>query len=136
MRTVFAMLAVLGVMTVAAPASAQEGPRAMVSIYRAAPGQQVALLKWLARQDEISKAAGIGGAQLYVHQDGASWDYVSIAPATTPQQDAAFDAAAAKMGAQGGPMVGIELRKYIAEHSDTMSAGPTTAATWLKALGQ
>lgn len=136
MRTVFAMLVASGVLLVAAPAEAQEAPGAIVSIYRAAPGQQVALLKWFARQDEAAKAAGVPSSQLYVHQDGASWDYVMIAPVTTPQQDAAIDAAAAKLGATGGPMAGIEMRKFISEHSDTFATGPTTAAAWLKRLGQ
>ncbi|WP_332771077.1 hypothetical protein [Phenylobacterium sp.] len=136
MRTVLAMLAVVGVMGIAAPAAAQEGPRSIVSIYRAAPGQQIALLKWFARQDEIAKEAGVATSQFYAHQDGASWDYVLIAPDTTREQDAAMDAAAKKLGFAGGAMNGIELRKYIAEHTDTYAAGPTTAAAWLKRLGQ
>lgn len=120
----------------AAPLYAQSAtPRSVVSIYRAAPGQQLALLKWLARQDEIARSAGQPAAQLYVHQDGASWDYVYIQPAQTPDQDKAFDAAAKKMGVDPGPKMGLELRQYIAEHTDTISAGPTTAADWLKQIG-
>jgi len=134
-RPVFVMLAMLGVM-LATPAAAQEPPRALVTLYRAAPGQQTALLKWLARQDEIARAAGLTPSQLYVHQNGASWDFLVIGPATTPQQDAAVDAAARKMGAPAGPMTGIELRRYIAEHTDTIAAGPTTAGDWLRRLGQ
>jgi hypothetical protein len=74
--------------------TAQDGPTAVVSIYHAAPGQQVPLLKWLARQDQIAAAAGTPAAQLYVHQDGADWDYVLIQPQTTEAQDAAYNAAA------------------------------------------
>lgn len=136
MRSVFAVLAVLGVMAAAAPAAAQQPPRSVVSIYRAAPGQQAALLKWFAGQDQISQAAGMPASQLYVHQDGASWDFVVIAPASTREQDAALDAAAKKLGMTTGPAVGLELRKFIAEHTDTFAAGPTTAAAWLKQLGQ
>ena len=136
MRTVFAVLAVLGVVAAAVPAAAQQPPRSVVSIYRAAPGQQAALLKWFAGQDQISQAAGMPASQLYVHQDGASWDFVVIAPASTREQDAALDAAAKKLGAPTGPMVGMELRKFIAEHTDTFAAGPTSAAVWLKQLGQ
>ena len=102
-----------------------------ISMYRAAPGHQEQLLAWLARQDEVSHAAGIPASQLYVHQDGASWDYLVVAPRTTPEQDAAFDAAAARMGVASGPRAGIEFRQHIAEHTDTMVAGPTTAADWL-----
>src|SRR5688572_1150919 len=50
-RSALALL--LAATALAAPLHAQvTTPKAMVSIYRAAPGQQVALLKWLARQDE------------------------------------------------------------------------------------
>jgi hypothetical protein len=126
----------LAASALAAPLQAQgTTPSAIVSMYRAAPGQQVALLKWLARQDDIARSAGQAGGQLYVHQDGASWDYVYIEPKPTPEQDKAFDAAAKRMGVDPGPKLGIELRQYIAEHTDTISAGPTTAAEWLKRIG-
>jgi len=129
---------------VAAPAAAQRRqppqPRpetgVIVSIYRAAPGHQEQLLTWLARQDEISRAAGIAPSQLYVHQNGASWDFVLISPQTTPEQDEAVDASARRMGVATGPRTGLELRQHIAEHSDTLAAGPTTAAEWLRRLRQ
>jgi membrane-bound lytic murein transglycosylase B len=63
------------------PAAAQQPARAIVSIYHAAPGHQIELLKWLANQDRAATAAGVGRAQLYVHTDGDSWDYLMIAPA-------------------------------------------------------
>lgn len=119
-------------LAIASPALAQAAPGGrVVSIYRAAPGHLEALLDWLAKQDEASKAAGIGPSQLYVHQDGASWDLLLIAPQTTAEQDRAVDAAAAKMGMTVGPRRGLELRQHIAEHTDTYAAGPTTAAEWL-----
>ncbi len=106
----------------------------VVSLYRAVPGQQVALLKWLADQDRAAAAAGVGPSQLYVHTSGASWDYMVIQPATTPEQDKAIDAASVKLGLPSGPMAGIEFRKYISEHTDTMTGGATTAADFLKSL--
>ena len=123
-------------MAIAAPTLAQETPTSVVSTYRAAPGQQVELLKWFARQDEIAKAAGQPQAQLYVHQQGASWDFVLISPSTTPAQDKAFDDAAKKLGCTAGPAASLELRKYISEHTDTLAAGPTTAGAWLEQLGK
>ena len=139
MRTPMIAALVLAGAALTTPASAQQQQQpsqVVISIYRGAPGQQVALLKWLARQDEVARAAGVAPSQLYVHQDGASWDYLVVAPATTPQQDAAVEAAARKMGAAAGPKTGIELRRYITEHNDTIAAGPTTAADWLRRLGQ
>ena len=122
-------------LALATPAAAQpQGQSQIISIYRAAPGHQVRLLQWLARQDEISRQAGLPASQLYVHQDGASWDFLIVAPQTTPEQDQAVDAAARRAGAASGPRAGIELREHIAEHSDTFVAGPTTAAEWLRRL--
>ena len=119
-------------LALAAPSVAQQAPAGkIVSIYRAAPGHLEALLDWLAKQDEASRAAGVGASQLYVHQDGASWDLLAITPQTTPEQDRAVDAAAQKMGLATGPRRGLELRQHIAEHTDTFVAGPTTAAEWL-----
>ena len=109
-----------------APAAAP--PHAIVTLYHAAPGQQLNLLKWLAEQDEAARAAGVPGVQLYVHTDGDSWDYMGIATLTTEAQDQAIDAAARKMNIAAGPMAGLELRKFIASHTDTYTVGPLTAA--------
>ena len=54
--------------------------RSVVTIYRAAPGQQEAPLHWLAAQDRASQAAGLPAGQLYIHTDGDSWDYLGINP--------------------------------------------------------
>ena len=110
-------------------------PRAVVSLYRAAPGQQEALLKWLADQDRVAKSVGIAPMQLYVHTDGDSWDYMGVNPATTDAQDQAFDAAAKKMGVTSGPRASLELRKYISIHTDTMTVGPITAEQALARYG-
>ena len=81
-----------------AQAMSGDPPKARVALYRAAPGQQVALLKWLAAQNRAAQAAGLPVGQLYAHTDGDSWDYLAIDPVTTPAQDAAVDAAAKKWG--------------------------------------
>jgi hypothetical protein len=109
-------------------------PRAIISIYHAAPGHQQALLEWLAQQDRIAAAAGVASSQIYAHTDGDSWDYLMIAPATTDAQDKALDAAAAKMGLPAGPKVGLELRKHIQSHTDTFVVGPMTASQMLDRL--
>lgn len=109
-------------------------PRAIISIYHAAPGHQEALLQWLAQQDRISASVGLPAAQIYAHTDGDSWDYLMIAPTTTDAQDQALDAAAAKMGLPSGPKVGLELRKHISSHTDTFVVGPLTAAQQLDRL--
>ena len=119
----------------ATPAAAQQTGRAIISIYHAAPGHQIELLKWLASQDRAATAAGVGRAQLYVHTDGDSWDYLMIAPVTTPEQDAAIEAAGKKLGIEAGVRASIDLRKHIASHTDTFVRGPMTAAQYLSRQG-
>jgi len=116
-------------------ATAQDAPASVVSIYRIASGQQVNFLKWLARQEQINAAAGIARGQLYIHNDGDSWDYVVIAPQPTAAQDAAVEAATRKMGLNPR-RGGIELRQYIASHTDTIATGPTSASAYLAWLGE
>ena len=119
-----------------AQASSSEPPKARVALYRAAPGQQVALLKWLASQDAAAQAAGVPTGKLYAHTDGDSWDYLAIDPVTTPAQDKAIEAAQKKMGLGTGPAQSLELRKYISQHTDTYVIGPVTAAQYLALAGQ
>jgi hypothetical protein len=119
-----------------AQAGSPEPPKARIALYRAAPGQQVALLKWLAAQGRAAQAAGLPASQLYAHTDGDSWDYLAIDPVTTPAQDAAVDAAAKKMGLAIGPASSLEFRKYISMHTDTFVIGPVTPAQYLAMAGQ
>ena len=118
----------------AASASA-EPPRALVSLYHAGPGHQEALIRWLADQERAAAAAGVPPAQLYVHTNGDSWDFMLIAPVTTEAQDAALDAAAKKLGLPTGARAGLEFRKHIQTHSDTFTMGPMTPSEYLARLG-
>lgn len=118
------------------PASAQQAGSAIVSIYHAAPGHQVALLKWFAGQQQVAAAAGVPATQLYVHTDGDSWDYMTVAPVTTPQQDAAMEAAGKRLGIDASIRASIELRKHITSHTDTFVRGPTSASDYLTAIGE
>lgn len=118
-----------------APAFAEPG-KVIVSLYRAAPGQQVALLEWLAKQDQVSQAAGVAATQIYVHTSGDSWDFMVINPQTSAAQDDALDAAAKKLGAVSGPKASIEFRKMIGSHTDTFANGPMSAAQILAEIGK
>ena len=130
------MLAAFAACSLTAPAQSQDGPQYIVSLYRAAPGQQVALLKWMAQQDRAAQAAGVSASQIYVHTSGDSWDYLVINPVTTKEQDDAIDTAAKQMGLARGPRAGIQFRTMIAFHTDTTTTGPRSAAQILAALGE
>jgi hypothetical protein len=116
----------------ASPPEAHPMPRVQIEIYRIAPGAHADFLKLIARYDEANRIAGLPPRQLYVHQDGASWDYVIIQPAdTTAEQDKKLAAAAKQLGIPQGANFFFEIRRFIAEHTDTSAIGPITAAEWL-----
>ncbi len=131
-----AAAAVLVTVSTAAVAQAPQPPEAIVSLYRAAPGHQVMLLQWLAQQERAAAAAGVPASQIYVHQNGDSWDYLLIAPELTDAQDDAVEAAAKRLGVPTGPGIGIELRKHVAHHTDTAVIGPMSVADYLQRIGQ
>jgi hypothetical protein len=118
------------------PAAAQKAPppvdNVMIEIYRIAPGQHEAFLEEIARYDEANRLAGLPPRQLYVHSDGASWDFVLIQPAKTPPDKAqALEAAWKKLGLPSGADFFLSYRRFIADHSDTVAIGPTSAAAYL-----
>jgi hypothetical protein len=119
--------------------SAGAGPTSAsvaIEIYRIAPGQHEAFLKFIALCDQVNIAAGVPPRQLYVHQDGASWDFLLIQPEDyTPAQDAALRVAGQKLGLPTGANFFFEIRRFIAEHTDTAALGPTTAADYLARTG-
>ena len=134
MRYLIACLA----LALAAPATAQtvaapgSPPKSLVEIYRIAPGQHEAFLRFIARADAVNIEAGLPPRQLYVHSDGEGWDFMLIQPAETPaDKRAALNAAWEKSGLPSGADFFFEIRKYIAEHSDTFARGPTTATDFL-----
>jgi hypothetical protein len=107
-------------------------PRKLVEIYRIAPGQHRAFLEAIARYDEANRMAGLPPRELYVHSDGASWDFLLIQPAQTPpEKAAALDAAWDKLGLPSGADFFLDFRRHVAEHTDTFVLGPTTAADYL-----
>ncbi len=125
------LAAVLSASATAAPrwAPGDKDPgRARVCLYRVAPGRHLDFLRWQALQDEVSREAGVAVGQMYAHLDGDAWDFMLIAPVTTPEQDRKRDEIAVRRGLKAGFAAALEFRQYLAWHTDTLSAGPTTAA--------
>ena len=121
-----------------APAAAPARPeRVLIEIYRIAPGQHAAFLEEIARYDEANRRAGLPPRKLYVHSDGADWDFMLIQPAATPpDKSAALDKAWEEMKLPSGADFFLQFRRFIAEHSDTFASGPTTAAEFLSSRKQ
>ncbi len=98
------------------------------------PGKHEEFLRHLALLDQANAEAGLPPRQLFVHQDGASWDFVLLQPAhNTDEQNAKLDAAFKKLGIPQGAKFFVNFRKLIAEHTDTF-VEQTTAAEYLKKL--
>lgn len=138
-RMTFAIASLIAVQFALPQAARAQEPTTrdyVVTIYKAAPGQQVPLLRWMAEEERVAEAAGVPKSQLYDHFDGADWDYIGIAPLTTAREDEAMNAARKRMGFATGPRRSTEFRKYILHHSDTLVHGPTTATDLLKAIGE
>ena len=106
----------------------KEPGRALVTIYRVAPGKQLDFLKWLAEQESVAKEAGVSASQVYAHTDGDSWDYLSINPVLTDAQQAKVDEVSKKRGHKTGFSQGLEFRALVSSHTDTFVTGPMTAA--------
>lgn len=138
----FASLSGLCAMALAAPPrwsrdnTAQEPGRARISVYRMAPGKHLEYLRWQAVQDEVSKAAGVAPPQIYVHVEGADWDFLAIYPLTTAEQDKQMDEIARARGLKTGFPSSLEFRQLVASHTDTLAVGPTTAADLVAAAAK
>ena len=127
----FGILVLLSVPTAraqTAKAEMKEPSRVIVTIIRVAAGKQMEFLKWQAEQDAIAREVGVPATQFYAHTDGDSWDYLSIGPVLTGEQQTKVDEAARKRGRKGGFAAGLEFRTFISSHTDTFAIGPVSAA--------
>jgi hypothetical protein len=118
----------------AAASAFAESKDMLLEIYRIAPGKHEEFLRHLALLDQANVEAGIPARQLFVHRDGASWDFVLIQPArNTDEQNEKLSAAFKRLGIPGGAKFFVHFRTLIAEHTDTF-VEQTTAAEYLKKL--
>ncbi|HOG29457.1 MAG TPA: YncE family protein [Vicinamibacterales bacterium] len=116
------------------PSEAPVG-RKLIEIYRVAPGQHEAFLRAIAQCDEANRRAGVPPRQLYVHSDGASWDFLLIQDAEYPEgKGALVDKAFEDLRLPTGARFFIDFRRFILEHTDTFASGPTTASAYLATL--
>lgn len=106
----------------------------VIEIYRVAPGKHEEFLRQIELYDRANAEAGLPPRQLFVHQGGASWDFVILQPAHhTDEESEKLDAAFKKLGIPQGAKFFVSFRELIAEHTDT-NVEATTAAEYLKKL--
>ena len=118
-----------------APQPSSEPPKVIISIYHVAPGKHLDFLKFQAAGEAIDKEAGLTPAQWYVHENGDSWDFVSITPLRTEAEDKKTEELAKAKGQKTGFAAALEFRQFITSHTDTHAYGPQTAADLLGAAG-
>ena len=142
-----AMIFTLSMVTVLAPAkiavsqettaATKEPERKLVEIYRIAAGRHEAFLRDIALYDKANRMAGLPARELYVHSDGANWDFMLIQPASTPPDKAeALSEAWEQLDLPSGANFFLSFRENIAEHSDTFVRGPTSAADFLASMDE
>ena len=106
----------------------------VVEIYRIAPGKHEEFLRQISLYDRANAEAGLPPRQLFVHEGGASWDFMLLQPAHhTDEESEKLDAAFKKLGIPQGAKFFVNFRTLIAEHTDT-NVEATTAAEYLKKL--
>jgi len=106
----------------------------VVEIYRIAPGKHEEFLRQIALYDQANAEAGLPPRQLFVHQGGASWDFLLLQPAHhSDEESEKLDVAFKKLGIPQGAKFFVNFRALIAEHTDT-NVEATTAAEYLKKL--
>ena len=126
------VLLAVAIMLAAPAAAVSPVATQQVELYRIAPGQHEAFLRFIARCDDVNRAAGVAPRQLFVHSDGAEWDFMLLQPAHyTAAEQARIDAAWDKLGMPSGADFFLAIRRFIATHTDTTVRGPTTAADYL-----
>jgi len=131
-----AVMAFLAAFVLAPAQTQQQAPqKRLIEIYRIQAGMHEQFLRMLAKFEEAERQAGLPERELYVHQDGAEWDFIIIKREDpSPEKMAKAYENLKKMGGPTGGRFFLEVRKYVAEHSDTFAEGPTTATDWLKKL--
>jgi hypothetical protein len=106
--------------------------KAIVLLVRVAPGKHLEFLKWVAAREAVDKEAGVPATQWYMHTNGDSWDFVSIAPVLSDAEQAKVDAVAKKKGLTTGIQAALEFRQYVSAHTDTFVNGPTSVTRLLQ----
>ncbi len=120
------------------PAMRHEPGRVMISIYKAAPGKHLDLVKWMAAREAAEKEAGAMPTHWFMHMEGADWDFVVVSHLGSAKEEAErgakIDELLKKKGISTGMAASLEFRQVIAAHTDTYATGPYTASELVKEM--
>ncbi len=140
--TLAATLATTGIAIAQTPAPAaadvEAWPEAWFEIFKLAPGKQEDFIRRLDQTDQVRAAGGLPPVQLFFHENGTEFDVILFKPVSkvqpTPEQEAKMAAKRKELGIPSGPAYFIDIREFIATHSDSKTVGPVSAGQWLKRL--
>ena len=107
-------------------------PESAVEIFRIAPGQHENFLKMIAQTEAAMAQAGLQPDQLFIHEDGANWDFILVK--VKGQDEKKWKIASDilhKQGVPTGPDYFFMIRRMMVDHTDTTAIGPTTATAYL-----
>ena len=120
------------------PPMKHEPGRTLISIYKAAPGKHMELVKWFAAREAAEKEAGGMPGHWFMHTDGADWDFVVVNHLASEKEEAEraakIDEILKKKGLSTGMAASLEFRQLIGAHTDTFARGPYTASDLLKEM--
>jgi len=117
----------------------KHGPgRVMISIYKAAPGKHLDLVKWMAAREGVEKEVGGMTPHWFMHTEGADWDFVVVSHLGSEKEEAEraakIDELLKKKGISTAMAASLEFRQLIGAHTDTYAAGPYTASELVKEM--
>lgn len=122
-----------------APATqAEEWPEAWFEIFKLAPGKHEDFIRRIDQTDQVRAAGGLPPTQLFFHENGAEFDVILFKPVSpvkpTPEQEAKMAAKRKELGIPSGPAYFVDIREFVASHTDSKTVGPVSAGQWLKKL--
>ncbi|MFM6932233.1 MAG: hypothetical protein ACKOUT_08320 [Novosphingobium sp.] len=141
-------LALFGSLLMAAPVTAQTTvptkaaeealPEAWFEIFKLVPGKQEDFIRRLNQTDQVRAAGGLPPVQLFFHENGADFDVILFKPVAaekpTPEQEAKMAAKRKELAIPSGPAYFVDIREFIAGHTDSKTVGPVSAAQWLSRI--
>jgi hypothetical protein len=120
------------------PAADEAFPEAWFEVFRLAPGKHEEFVRRIDQSDQVRAAADLPPTQLFFHENGAEFDVILFKPVSpvkpTPEQEAKMAAKRKELGIPSGPAYFIDIREFIASHTDSKTVGPVSAARWLARL--
>lgn len=121
-----------------APAAEKPWPEAWFEIFKLVPGKQEDFIRRLDQTDQVRAAGGLPPVQLFFHDNGADFDLILFKPVApeklSSEQEAKMAAKRKELGIPSGPAYFVDIREFIAEHTDSKTVGPVSARMWIERL--